>query len=428
MRHDMTKRTFLAALAALTIAALAVPAWGAWAPGNFLYGVETHMARLYDWTTDEFGDPKHYGLVGATRDATFAKFLELIDDLGVSLVRDGSHFDDLMPRGNAALNFSTMAKILPELASRDIVLDWVLVSTPGWAVKSAYETVDPKWNCPPSRRDWENFLGKVAEESAPWSDRIIYELWNEPNLKGGGFWKGTAQEYLDLLEDGTRAIRRRLPEAVVTNGGMVTRSADIEALPDEPVLYARYGRMVAQGSLALVSIHSHGSIDTLAEDFKDVANHAERYGIDRGRILLNESGHSTLSDDVQALNVAGKAIWAHAHGLAGYVAFYLGCMDREANADLAEGAPETKDFSMVGDRLDKTDVKKRMSYAAYKTVIEMLDGAVGEKIIHEEKGRYRYLFSKGTQKIYVAIGGEGSRTEIARELGSSQWDAFDMLG
>ncbi|MEM8737197.1 MAG: hypothetical protein AAGG38_01800 [Planctomycetota bacterium] len=82
--------------------------------------------------------------------------------------------------------------------------------------------VGNQWPAPtyPPRADlWEKWTRDIVER---YGDRTrLYEIWNEPDLP---FFKGTADEYVELLRASSRAIRSGDPDGIVLTGGF----ADLE--------------------------------------------------------------------------------------------------------------------------------------------------------------------------------------------------------
>ena len=405
--------------------------------GRFRYGVESYLCRVLDWE-------KKHGIPGMSKDQSYTTLLGLVKELKVSLVRDGSQFDSIWREPSRKTEFGTMERFLGDMRSEGIMTDWRIVSTPNWekywpGSKAWDDTADilyPKsdpYTYPPIQQLWSDFIDEIAKKSENYKDGIIYEIWNEPNHSGA--WSGTPERYYDdLLNDAATRIK-----GIVTNGGMVTSIGYVASEDREDDYYKKYRTMLQNGSLALVSIHSHGTIDDLHNDFN---NNVSRDGIENRRILLNESGYQLLSDGPdyernQAKHTAGKAIWAHANGLAGYVAFYLGAISRdvEENRGLSDGDPTKYDYSMVESIEvpgDETIIRRKPVFYAYQTVIRALDDATFDRKVADEdvaNSRYEYLFSKGTQqKIYVAIGNPGAGAKAASVLGTTDYEMYDMLG
>ena len=62
---------------------------------------------------------------------------------------------------------------------------------------------------------WENFVTRMAEQArgAGWTD-VIWEPWNEPDINY--FWKRSYRRFLETYEHAVKAVRRVIPDAVVT--------------------------------------------------------------------------------------------------------------------------------------------------------------------------------------------------------------------
>ncbi|MDR1482513.1 MAG: cellulase family glycosylhydrolase, partial [Synergistaceae bacterium] len=397
---------------------------------DFLFGIETHFRRLW-WEDGAFGVVSEQNTKENYQE-NYQIFMDLIDELGVNMIRDGHRFIDLMPdkgdhKSLDATNMGYMTQLLGDLKSRDITLDWVILDAPKWARnKSLDENGEYKYGngyfTPPIAAYWEDFLKKTAQESEEYDANIIMELWNEPDLNEADigkkqFWSGTTSDYLDILSAGALSIKDVSSSFRVINGGLTidTKNSDF---------YDAFKPMLEDGTIDYVAIHSHGDIDTLHSKYKLNVPSSE---IEPGKILLNESGDyaTELEQAEQAKNTAGKAIYALANGFRGYSLYYLGGVNSTKNDDLNESAKAGSYYFMLDDNLEK-----RQSFYAYKTVIEMLRGAVIKEKIHEDIGRYEYLFSKPQtgEEIYVAIGGDPDLEKIKSSLGGRDYERYDMLG
>jgi hypothetical protein len=376
------------------------------AADNFLFGVETHFRRLW-W------DGGSYGIPGKSTGESYRILMDFVDDLGVNLIRDGNRFIDMMGTEGVVANMDYVNDLLKDLQVRNVKLDWVIVEVPDWAkdLSSGHENND---NYPPKIGAWKDFMSKIAQETQSYSNNIIWEQWNEPDLQQ--FWSGTTQEYIALLDAGASSIKSVVPSPIIINGGLTIDDLNKDYF--DPLK-----TRLADGTINWLAIHSHGDIATLDANYK---NNVLPHDVSPNRIFVNESGNyassSAEAQREQAKNVAGKAIYSLGHGFRGYVAYYLGGVDKDKNADLNADAPTGNYYFLVDDNCER-----RMSYYAYKTVITNLRGVTETKIVHEGDGRYEYLFSKGSQRIYVAIGGKSNLAEVTSRLGTSDYKTYDTL-
>ncbi|MDR0653059.1 MAG: hypothetical protein LBG12_07110 [Synergistaceae bacterium] len=371
----------------------------------FMWGVESHMYRQLWWPTEKYGVPD------MSREDGFDEIIQWIDDLGVDFVRDGGRIIDLMPSEGGLINFEIMNEIFSQLDAIGVKLNWIVQESPEWARDLSNGHIN-NYTCPPKLSELNEFWPAIASESAQFNP--IIEIWNEPNLRGKDFWSGTSGEYFTLLRESSASIKAVAPSTMVINGGFV-----IDYRNDEYIKNIK--RLIEDGTVDMLAIHSHGNLDTLHENF---TRNVAPYRIASDRIFLNESGDFASSSSAeQAKNVTGKAIYSLAHRFAGYSAYYLGLMNNSGNKDLDSAAPADSYYFLV----DPSKKTPRLSYAAYKFCIYTLRSAVISKILREGNGVYHYLFQAGERKFFVAIGGADKKQATAA-LGTSEYSVFDMLG
>ncbi len=86
---------------------------------------------------------------------------------------------------------------------------------PDWAARPDADP-DRRATLPP--RDMQDFDRYVFETTLHYRGKIRYwEVWNEPHYSG--FWRGTPEEYVELLKTAHQAVRRADPGCVVIGGG-----------------------------------------------------------------------------------------------------------------------------------------------------------------------------------------------------------------
>lgn len=143
-----------------------------------------------------------------------------LDELGIGWCRAGA--------GATAFDWRRMepeqGELSFEIAEREME-NWLdpfgiksiglLGYTPDWA-SSAPEDEENKRGYPPADlRDWSSYIEETARY---FQGRIpYYEVWNEQDI---GFWKGTCNEYTQLLKSAYLAVKRGDPNAKVAFGGL----------------------------------------------------------------------------------------------------------------------------------------------------------------------------------------------------------------
>lgn len=190
------RKVFLAALALIVIASCA----GA-EEDNFLYGVQI-FSRPFDWTSPYDAQAQK---------AEQARLLELLKyalSLDVDIIRGGTTYDNMLDHAgenNNAGVFRGMNFLLPVIRDNGLILDWVITGTSQTSLNRLNELM--------------TLAGEHVRSSGA---NVIYEIWNEPDLKAGTFWSGTRDYYYStLLPEASQAIKTADPEAKIMNGGLV---------------------------------------------------------------------------------------------------------------------------------------------------------------------------------------------------------------
>jgi hypothetical protein len=192
-------------------------------------------------------------------DYTRAERLEVLDKLeaaGARWVRIDFGWSSLQPTGpreHREWYVDLADKVVDAARRRGIRVLMTLWRTPGWANGDAGENVPPDDPADYARAaKWiaRHFRGRVA----------AWEVWNEPNLAGGGFWTGTPQDYAELLEASYGSFKAGDPRAKVVAGSVVYNDVDW--------LRAMY-EAGAGGSFDVISTHPYQGVANEPPDAPD---------------------------------------------------------------------------------------------------------------------------------------------------------------
>lgn len=224
------------------------------AKDKFLYGVQI-FNRPIDWTSPFDTSAQSAGT------ERVRKLLDYAASLDVDLVRGGTTFDNISNHAGENNNAGVlrgMNSLLPMLAQRGLILDWVLNGT---AERDAdYSAISPSrpdtgtYTIPPRLSSWAGLLGTAARTAVNHNANVLYEVWNEPDLNTGEFWRGTREHYYnDLLPEAVRAIHAVNPNARILNGGLVLGRSDTEA---REYLSSAINELKA-GRISMLALHAH---------------------------------------------------------------------------------------------------------------------------------------------------------------------------
>lgn len=192
-----------------TVGLITVGLLCSWFPGQVLAKGDT--------ITEAFGVNMH--LRQRLTDSKWATALDLADQAGVEWAREEFNWDVLEPTDDQ-FSFTTYDAVTAAYADHDIAVLGLLTYSSSWASSNPGST-DAEFY-PPNLEAWSDYVGTVAEHYA---DQIDYwEIWNEPNY--AGFWQGSTNEYVELLETAATAITIANPNAKIVLGGLSGADTD----------------------------------------------------------------------------------------------------------------------------------------------------------------------------------------------------------
>lgn len=174
--------------------------------------------------------------------------------------------------------------------------------TPRWASSSQGEDF---WQQPP--KDNAAFAGFVKQLVARYQDRIhSWEIWNEPD--NPAYWRGTVEQFEDLLAAGGHAVREADPNAKVVMGGLAWNLNFLEAVITNPS---------AVQNVDVINLHNYyetWSSDPL-ENISDYVGHAHDLLRQHGQqqpIWLAEVGFSSYRTN-RFVSGQYQAVFCHEH-------------------------------------------------------------------------------------------------------------------
>lgn len=226
----------------------------------------------------------------------------------------------------------------------------ILGYSPKWASSG------PDRNYPPADlRDWSDFVYRMVYR---YKGKIKYwEVWNEPDI---GFWKGTIEQYSDLLKSAYVAAKRADPDCKIVFGG----TAGVN-LPFTERVYQNGGKYYFD----VMAVHPYQWGDTFNDEWfvsqlNDLHCLMEKWDIGYKEIWLTELGWSTgdkgITEEVQARLLAQALITSQSIPEANVTKVFWFCV---------------KDWDGPGYGLLKPDGSRKPAFEAYKFVTRTLEGA-----------------------------------------------------
>ena len=202
-------------------------------------GVQAHLM----WS--DYTDAERLAIVNKMADAGL-KWLRI--DFGWSSIQpvNGTSY--------AQWYFDRADRVINAANARGMKVMLTFWRTPNWA-NGGLGTYAPPTN--------PNDFARAARYTAEYFKGRVhaYEVWNEPNLKGGGFWTGTIPQYADLLIASYDDFHAGDPDAKVVAGSVVYN--------DDTWLKAMYDAG-AGGYFDVISTHPYQGIADEAPELPDL--------------------------------------------------------------------------------------------------------------------------------------------------------------
>ncbi len=349
------------------------------ANSSFLFGCQPYLARFLSGA-QQFD--------GFDREKSLKIMIDTIDYMGFNAYREDSVYWGEMQKGPFAdADFSKIDRLLSICREHGAVLHWIFMGSEKWAWPDKYKNDEEKCYCVCPKTDmWCDFVGKfVRHYRGIGKDRMIYEIWNEPDWE---FFHGTKEEFAALLEATARTIRENDPDCFSFSGGL---SAPLNDETDfkwykkgAPTLYLTTAkRLMEEGILNTYATHLHYPFTHLFFEFMDhgIGLAEKQSGIVNNGAMNTESGVSSEDDDVQSRDNVAKALWFRSHGWGGFTLFAMTNL----------GYPDH--FAILNDR------DPRKSAVSYTVMISMIGQAVSHETICDDRSIFADLYFDGENSI-----------------------------
>lgn len=246
--------------------------------------------------TEAFGVNMH--LRQRLTDSEWETALDLANEAGVEWAREEFNWDVLEPTDNQ-FSFTTYNEVVAAYADRDIAVLGLLTYSSSWASSNPGST-DAEFY-PPDLEAWSDYVGTVAEQYAGQID--YWEIWNEPNY--AGFWQGSTDDYVELLETAATAITTANPNARIVLGGLSGADTDFldtlyDSISDKTMIdvVAVHPYRVIDGNYNYAPETVFDGLNTLATDLYNIKAVLNLHGQHDTPIWLTEVGWTTGEDGV----------------------------------------------------------------------------------------------------------------------------------
>jgi len=304
----------------------------------------------------------------------------LINELGVNVLFVNIGWDDYEPEKDR-FDFEWLHQFVELAARHGIKLRPYICYKPWWEG-------DGGWNSPPSDyQQWRDFCAKLGEEMKRHPNVLSYEIWLEENSRM--WWRGTADQYRELLESAASALRSADPDCLIALGGFTC--------PDDDYL-----RACAEGSsdqyFDVVPLHCYNETwaPEALEEYLSPRYSESFFSVLDGEaggkpLWMSECGYSTMdrSEEDQANYIARAVSYFLADPLARNRFALFTCYELR---DLPEGS------QMIGDEhnyhfgLCRSDGSKKLAFRTYRLLVSLLDG----RSVRAADGRVRITATSGS--------------------------------
>ncbi len=178
---------------------------------SVLFGESCSTIKLATLEPIQIGNS--IGLCHAGQTKTDREY-RLLDDIGCEWLRVDYHWNNIEKTpGN--FDFSSMDQFTQTALQHNKKIIAVLCYDAGWihSDNKQQKYIQPE--------HYDSFIHFATETVKRYKGQVAaFEIWNEPNLKTKRFWKGNAEEFIDLFSKTVKAIKSIDPSIVVTTPGL----------------------------------------------------------------------------------------------------------------------------------------------------------------------------------------------------------------
>lgn len=352
--------------------------------GDAVHIAETHYAAMpFNEVRPQPVGGFHYAIAGSrfhrpAVDIEKTVFAHRV--LGVTHTRGDLTWSEIQPgpdkwewrEFDRAIGLYTEAGIEPQL---------LLGYSARWAApENTRDATDPTvWMfAPPDLDAWTRFVGTAARRYA---DQVTFwEVWNEPDLTN--FWKGTTEQYIDLLEASYAQIHQNDPDAKVMTGGFAT------LMPHGGRKHFYLMRDVlrdAPDAFDVVAFHQHGAFDRFAEIVDHDLQEVLAVMPEAKPVYFNETAVGRGQGyDYQAESLVKKIAFTRSRGAIGHTWFTL-------------VSGETFPWGVM-----LRDHEPLPAYVAYNALIRELGQLSFVRSLDLGVGNYGLLFGDAKRSLLIA--------------------------
>lgn len=378
------------------------------ASNQFYFGVQPYICRAYTWGTD-------YAVGGQTSSESETSILNTIEWLGCNLIReDGTVWETMQPTETSDINFTWMDKLVKAAEEKGIILNWLLQSTPKWAVKEEYLSLTDEnmyWSVCPEEEKWDAYVTALAERYAN-NENIFWEIWNEPDWE---FFTGKPEDYLFLLERTAKIFRAVNPDVLLYPGGLtVVNDPSDYRYKDSRPYFAGFRKLLDKKLIDTFSIHIHGQFNDgyFFNTLNEMTRQAEEAGLSMEGIYNTEAGLYETNEQSQAEHLMAKILYTRGHDYKMYVQYSFRAFPV---------SPED------GWAIFDSYLQPKKAAIAYAVLIGKLGQCRKVCTVSDNRALYADIYSDGEQSV-VTVFSDGISSGTLKLPEGKTFSAYDMYG
>ncbi len=330
---------------------------------RFLFGMCSHSGRYDDQTMQ--AEAYATGLIG------------------IDISRTALTWGHLQPDADT-WKWDKMDRLLELYKAQNVELQYLCAFTPQWATTGDASSKDwLVWSRAAPRLDaWENYLRNVVGRYH--KDIRFWEIWNEPDLP---FFRGTAEEYIQMCKVAYPTIKSVAPEVTVLSGGWSAANRNPGFI--ETVLSQN------ADTFDILAVHAHGFFGSFRKIVDLRWGELRKQYVQDKPIYFNETGLSSPGDTIdadtqQAVELVRKVTFTMGRGAMAYNWYDLRHDGDNPNDHEHRYGMITRDF------------QAKPAYIAYNTLIGLLRGYKFHKQLMTNDDQWMFLFENDNQ--YVLVG------------------------
>ena len=218
----------------------------------------------------------------------------LLQQCNISAIRIFVGWDRVKTPNDLSSMFNRLDQVVESCKRYNLKIIPVLAYSPSFALTSIQLNDGDKG--PPDTIIWRQFVSEFAKRYASFFSE--YEIWNEPNVKK--FWRGTVEQYLELVKIAKNEIKKHRKDAKIISGGLsgvssrwatsLTRdTADIDIFSVHPY---RFSKTFLERNNPNIQSLNYGR-NSFVDDLTNLNSIAQKNGF-TGDFYITEIGFNTL--------------------------------------------------------------------------------------------------------------------------------------